>query len=64
MYYCDEINAIDNNPEYRDEQRAFYDSVRDIEAFRNGWMLIRIKEKVVDWETADLKTLDDVLSTT
>ena len=26
---CDEINARDNDPPYRDEQRAWYDSLRD-----------------------------------
>ena len=27
---CEEIQAGDNSPIYRDEQRAFYDTVRDI----------------------------------
>jgi len=26
---CEEINARDNNPPYRDEQRAWYDTLRD-----------------------------------
>ena len=42
--HCNEIDAHDNDPLYRDEQRAFYDSIRDIEAFRNGWTLFRIKD--------------------
>ena len=33
---CENIKATDNDPPYRDEQRAFYDSVRDILAARNG----------------------------
>ena len=61
MKYCDEIDALDNHPPYRDEQRAFYDSLRDIEAFRNGWTLLRIKDRDIDWETASMKTLNSVL---
>ena len=46
---CEDIKAIDNDPIYRDEQRAFYDSVRDILAARNGMTLIRIKDGDYDW---------------
>ncbi len=62
MEYCDKIDAHDNDPTYRDEQRAFYDSVRDIEAFRHGWTLLRIKAGDVDWKTANVKMLDNILS--
>jgi len=48
---CENIKATDNDPEYRDEQRAFYDSVRDILAARNGMTLIRIKDGGYDWES-------------
>ena len=48
---CEDIKAIDNDPIYRDEQRAFYDSVRDILAARNGMTLIRIKDGDYDWES-------------
>jgi very-short-patch-repair endonuclease len=61
MKYCDEIDAHDNHPPYRDEQRAFYDSIRDIEAFRNGWTLLRIKDRDIDWETASIETLNNIL---
>ncbi len=47
---CKRINAIDNYPIDRDERRAFYDTVRDIEADRNGYKLIRIKHGDFDWE--------------
>lgn len=48
---CEEINAGDNSPEYRDEQRAFYDSIRDIMAPRIGLKpVIRIYEADVLWE--------------
>ena len=29
MKHCDEIRAYDNDPPYRDEQRAWYDTLRD-----------------------------------
>lgn len=48
---CEDINAGDNSPEYRDEQRAFYDAIRDIMAPRIGLKpLIRIYESDVLWE--------------
>jgi hypothetical protein len=34
---------------YRDEQRAFYDSLRDILAARNGVRLIRLRYGTFDW---------------
>lgn len=30
MHLCDQINARDNSPLYRDEQRAWYDTLRDL----------------------------------
>jgi very-short-patch-repair endonuclease len=48
---CHEINAGDNSPAYRDEQRAFYDAVRDIMASRIGLQpVVRIYEADVLWE--------------
>lgn len=46
---CNKINAKDNYPIDRDEKRAYYDAVRDIEAFRHGYKLIRIKHGDFDW---------------
>lgn len=46
---CNDINAKDNDPKDRDETRAFYDTVRDIEAYRNGWYLIRFYHGEFDW---------------
>jgi very-short-patch-repair endonuclease len=48
---CKAINARDNHPSNRDEVRAFYDSVRDIESFKHGYRLIRIKHGDYDWES-------------
>ena len=48
--HCDRIAAIDNDPPYQDEQRAFYDSVRDILAGANGYRVVRLKHGAFDWE--------------
>lgn len=50
---CDAIAAIDNDPPYRDEQRAFYDSVRDILASANGYRVARLKHGALDWQNCD-----------
>jgi len=47
---CKRINAKDNDPIDRDERRAYYDTVRDIEANRNGYKLVRIKHGDFNWE--------------
>src|SRR5262249_12893858 len=46
---CRTIQATDPTPPYRDEQRAFYDSLRDILAARNGVRLIRLRDGTFDW---------------
>jgi very-short-patch-repair endonuclease len=46
---CNSIKAIDRSPPYRDEQRAFYDSLRDILAVQNGVRLIRLRHGTYDW---------------
>jgi len=51
---CESIQAKDRNPNpQRDEGRAFYDSVRDIEAARNGYKLIRVMHGQFDWTSPD-----------
>jgi len=60
--YCDTINAKDNSPIYRDEQRAFYDSVRDLLAAKNGYSVVRIKHGIVDWsKTGSARYLKHIL---
>lgn len=39
---CSDIQAKDNQPPNRDEVRAYYDSIRDINAAKHGYKLIRI----------------------
>lgn len=52
---CERIKAIDNSPVYRDEQRAFYDSMRDLLAAANGIRVIRLRHGVRDWTLPDAK---------
>lgn len=60
---CESIRAVDTDPIYRDEQRAFYDSTRDILAARNGITLIRLKHGDVDWNASNSQyELDRLLS--
>ena len=51
--HSDSIQAKDNDPVFRDEQRAYYDSVRDIMASKNGYIVIRIKYNDFDWINKD-----------
>jgi len=47
----EEIRAGDNSPEYRDEQRAFYDAIRDLGAPGIGLRpVVRVFEEDVKWE--------------
>ena len=46
---CNMTKANDPTPPFRDEQRAFYDTLRDILAARNGYTLIRIMHGDFDW---------------
>lgn len=55
MKACKDIEAKDNNPINRDEIRAYYDSVRDIEALNHGYRLIRIMHGQIDFEKGDAK---------
>jgi hypothetical protein len=49
---CRTFRATDPTPPYRDEQRAFYDSLRDILAARNGVRIIRLRYGTFDWTGA------------
>lgn len=46
---CQNIQAKDNDPINRDEIRAYYDSIRDIQSAQNGYKLIRIMHGAYDW---------------
>jgi hypothetical protein len=49
---CRSIKAKDSDKRdpFRDEKRAFYDSIRDIFAARNGMNLVRIRHGDYDWK--------------
>ncbi|MBU3198553.1 hypothetical protein LL037_18995 [Clostridium estertheticum] len=47
---CNDINAKDGQPVNRDEVRAYYDSVRDIESSKQGYKLVRIMHGQTDFE--------------
>ena len=54
--YCEAIYAHDNAPAFRDEQRAFYDSARDLLASASGYRVVRIKDGALDWTSCDTNT--------
>jgi len=53
---CERIAATDPSPPHRDEQRAYYDSLRDLLAGEHGVRLIRVAD-------AELGTQEDVART-
>jgi very-short-patch-repair endonuclease len=54
MQLSEQIRAGDNSPLWRDEQRAFYDAIRDIMVPRIGLRpVIRIFEEDVNWEKSN-----------
>jgi hypothetical protein len=53
---CKTIHASDPNPPYRDEQRAFYDSLRDVLAAKNGHRLVRFRQGNIDWTGSDAES--------
>lgn len=53
MKACADIQAKDGNPANRDEVRAYYDSTRDIEAYKHGYRLVRIMHGQIDFEEDD-----------
>nr|MCR5624708.1 hypothetical protein [Lachnospiraceae bacterium] len=50
---CKDVQAKDNYPKDRDEVRAYYDSIRDIEAAKHGYTLIRIMHGQFDFKKPD-----------
>jgi very-short-patch-repair endonuclease len=58
---CDSIQAKDNDPQNRDEIRAYYDSIRDIQSAKNGYRLIRIMHGQYDWESNQAQQYIDEL---
>jgi len=50
MKHCDEIHAYDNDPPFRDEQRAWYDTLRDFLPEMKGFLpTLRIFARDIAW---------------
>ena len=43
LRHCTKIDAKDNSPPFRDEQRAFYDTVRDFAWTERGFKVVQLK---------------------
>ena len=58
---CDEIQATDNDPYFRDEQRAWYDTLRDFAPDIKGFgPTIRLYSKEMQWCSLNPDRSDDV----
>ncbi len=58
---CDSINARDNDPYYRDEQRAWYDTLRDFLPMIKGLKpTVRLYSKEIQWCSLNPESIDDV----
>jgi len=58
---CETINASDNDPFYRDEQRAWYDTIRDFYPVIHGYKpIIRLYAGDTRWCGLDPNNPDDV----
>jgi len=61
MCLCDEIRAKDNDPPFRDEQRAWYDTLRDfVPEIKRLNATVRLYSKEIQWCSLDLKNFDDI----
>ena len=54
---CRDIQEKDNQPPNRDEVRAYYDSIRDINAAKHGYKLVRIMHGQIDFEKAEAEEI-------
>ena len=60
MGFCDHHDAKDNDPPYRDEQRAWYDALRDIVPTIKGLQpTVRLYARDMAWCSLDLDNRDD-----
>jgi hypothetical protein len=59
---CEEINAKDNDPPYRDEQRAWYDTLRDFLPVIKGLEpTVRLHSKEIQWCSLNPENPGDVV---
>lgn len=58
---CGQINAKDNDPYFRDEQRAWYDTLRDYMTDIKGFgPTVRLYSKEMQWCSLDPSNSDDI----
>jgi len=58
---CDHIRAKDNDPIYRDEQRAWYDTIRDFLVIIRGLKpTVRLYSQEMQWCSLNPAKIDDV----
>jgi hypothetical protein len=58
---CSELNKKDNDPPYRDEQRAWYDVLRDFAPLNLAYKpTVRLYSRDFTWCSLDATKLDDV----
>jgi hypothetical protein len=58
---CDEINAKDNDPPFRDEQRAWYDTLRDfLPKFKGLRPTVRVYSKEMRWCSLNPESEKDI----
>jgi hypothetical protein len=61
MNHCDEIQARDNDPPFRDEQRAWYDTLRDFAPQSTGTLpTLRLQADEFEWCSLDPDDATDV----
>jgi len=61
MKHCDEIQAYDNDPPFRDEQRAWYDTLRDFIPEAKGFRsTVRIFARDMAWCSLDVNNVNDI----
>lgn len=61
MMLCEKINAMDNDPPFRDEQRAWYDTLRDfLPAMKNLKPTVRLLARDFPWCSLDPENPSDI----
>ncbi len=59
--HCVDIDGRDNDPVFRDEQRAWYDTLRDhVPSIEGMGATVRVQASAVKWCTLDEKSRTDV----
>lgn len=61
MKHCDDLRAFDNVPPFRDEQRAWYDTLRDFLPEEKGFRpTVRLFARDMAWCSLDANNINDI----